>query len=82
MGARRIAAELVSVGDLTGALRFLEALMIARWPRGDWPPMSDAGPLAALLRPFDGQLRRSATSPRPWPATPPRDRSPRRKAAR
>lgn len=82
MGPRRIAAEVVSVQDLIGAVRFLEALVASRWPRGDWPPMADAAPLEGLLRPLEHRLRASATGPRPWPASAETGRRPRRGARR
>jgi endoglucanase len=76
MGPRGIAPEVVSVRDLLGALRHLEALVADRWPRRGWPPMADARPLVALLRPLEGRLRASATAPRCWPA--PAERAARR----
>ncbi|MBD3236351.1 MAG: M28 family peptidase, partial [Candidatus Eisenbacteria bacterium] len=78
MGPRGIAAERVSVNDLLGALRLLEALALAGWPRAAWPPMANAKPLEALLRPLERRLRDSASAPRPWPDASPvrRTRSP------
>jgi len=67
MGPRRVACEVVSLSDLEGALRFLEALVSRARPRGGWPPASDRPALSAGLRPLEGHLRRTIAGPlEPW----------------
>jgi endoglucanase len=67
MGPRRIAAEVVDVGDLLDAARLIRALVTRPWRGRAWPEVADTRLLRAWLAPHEARLRGSiARPPTPW----------------